>query len=221
MRLLSFEWQVAKVFCTSPRLRPFHRLFISCNEAVNVTDWCCACEKCAFVFIILSAFLPPLEVHTIFQGRDLFADKTMTNTFLALIGEGENGAKPLECVGTFFETRAAVEMAVGVIMKNPTKVGDTSHVPDSSVSEYVQLHGQADSVVSPNCSSLRSGKNVRSIDNGVKDEEEIKARRGGLVLPVALREVCGCLGLSTSELPEFANLPLEEKFAAVLNKYIR
>lgn len=59
----------------------------------------------------MSAFLPPPRVWGVF-GDDLFEKPTLTDTFLALLGGAEGKAtKPFECVGTFAEVKAAVELA--------------------------------------------------------------------------------------------------------------
>ena len=29
------------------------------QQSVSCTEWCCDCEKCAFIFLLLSAWLPP------------------------------------------------------------------------------------------------------------------------------------------------------------------
>jgi hypothetical protein len=162
---------VAKIFCTSTRLKAFHSKFISCNEVVNVTEWCCKCEKCAFVCLILSAFLPPSEVRAVFHGRDLLSDVNMTKTFLSLVGGVGDGEKPFECVGTSSETQAAVEMTVGMLMK--------------SAENDCYLTGDH-----------------------------------GMCFPQGLVPVCDYLGISTSELPEYAGLPVDEQLTAVINKYI-
>ncbi len=111
--------QVAEIFCTAPRLKPFHEHFISCNEVVNSTEWCCKCDKCAFVYIILSGFLTPREVQSVFHGKDLLSDWDMCDKFLSLVGGMGDGEKPFECVGTALETQAAVEMAIGQLLKTP------------------------------------------------------------------------------------------------------
>ena len=165
---------MAKVFCTSPRLKEFHNLFISCNEVVNVTEWCCKCEKCAFVYIILSAFLPPPQVQAVFHGRDLFSDESMSRTFLSLVGGCGDGTKPFECVGTFSETQAAVEMSLGVLMRQSS------------------------------------------------EEEEEEGEGGGCrgCVPQGLQQACQHVGLSTERPPEFADLPLDAQFTAVMSKYV-
>lgn len=110
---ISHMWdlEVAKVFCTHPMLIPFHSVFLSCNEPIDHTRWCATCEKCAFVFLLMSAFLPPPQVWAVF-GDNLFEKRALANTFLALIGRADvKDAKPFECVGTFGEAKAAVELS--------------------------------------------------------------------------------------------------------------
>jgi hypothetical protein len=106
-----WDLEVAKVFCTHPLLLPFHGVYLSCNEPIDHTRWCGTCEKCAFVFLLMSAFLPPPQVWSVF-GDDLFQKDNLTHTFLSLVGCAEQTeAKPFECVGTFGEAKAAVELS--------------------------------------------------------------------------------------------------------------
>jgi hypothetical protein len=51
------------------------------------------------------------------------------------------------------------------------------------------------------------------------EEQEWKSRKESMI-PAGLREVCECLDLSMMSLPEFAGLPPEEEFAAVLEKHV-
>jgi hypothetical protein len=107
-----WEIEIAQVFCMDCCLRPFHHLFISCNEPLNNgNDWCCKCEKCCFVFLLFSAWLRIEEVTSIF-GCNLFEKESLIPTFLSLVGGADDGAKPFECVGTFQEASAAAEMAI-------------------------------------------------------------------------------------------------------------
>lgn len=59
-------------FCRHPQYFP---AFLSCNEALRDVRggqrWCRRCAKCAFVFLMLSAFLPPAVVEEVF-GANLF-----------------------------------------------------------------------------------------------------------------------------------------------------
>eukprot|EP01034_Spumella_vulgaris_P022051 gene22051-28146_t len=106
-----WELEITRIFCTDAHLIPFHPLFLSCNSPLeNGTAWCARCEKCAFMFLLLSAWLPSnTVVNTIFGGVNMLRDVTLTNTFMALIGcHGVN--KPFDCVGTASEARAAVHL---------------------------------------------------------------------------------------------------------------
>lgn len=66
--------------------------------------WCCECPKCAFVYSILSPFIPREKIVKIF-GKNLFAEEKLKNLFLELLGVQEN--KPFECVGTAEEVAVA------------------------------------------------------------------------------------------------------------------
>lgn len=140
---------MARIFCCHPNAQRFHNVFISCNEPVNTgTRWCLHCEKCAFVYLVFSAWMSPNKVWGIF-GENIFEKKDMSIIFQSLIGIKGNkmidnfmtktevnnnersrthgdsksnndsipprqttNMKPFECVGTFEECGAAVELAI-------------------------------------------------------------------------------------------------------------
>jgi hypothetical protein len=93
-------------------------VFSSCNrnfvvdsiqpQAERGAFWCGGCPKCAFVFTMLSGFLPKQEVIGIF-GKDLFADANLLQLFKDLLGRGTS--KPFECVGTADEMTVALGRA--------------------------------------------------------------------------------------------------------------
>jgi hypothetical protein len=85
-------------------------VFTSCNRAFHLEEsrrrnWCGECPKCAFVFLMLSPFVPKTQMDSIF-GKDLFADPALRPLFLDLLAIGD-GHKPFECVGEPSECRAA------------------------------------------------------------------------------------------------------------------
>jgi len=85
-------------------------VFTSCNRAFHLEEsrrrnWCGECPKCAFVFLMLSPFVPKTQMDSIF-GKDLFADEKLRPLFLDLLAIGD-GHKPFECVGEPSECRAA------------------------------------------------------------------------------------------------------------------
>ena len=67
-------------------IRATHRR-MSTHEPLghNSSRWCAECEKCAFVFALLSAFNSPPEVWSIF-GDDLFQTSTASARFNELLG---------------------------------------------------------------------------------------------------------------------------------------
>ena len=64
------------------------------------------------MYLVISAFLPPPRVHEIFDGFDMLSDPGLCGVFLSLVGGGNGGTKPYECIGTFAESSAAVELTV-------------------------------------------------------------------------------------------------------------
>ena len=94
-----WEVQIAQLFC-SERLRRYHSVFTSCNEAVPETRACARCAKCLFVALLLSAFLEagPEGAWGVF-GDDVLQREDLQPLLEALLGQ-DGAPKPLECVGT-------------------------------------------------------------------------------------------------------------------------
>lgn len=130
-----WEVQIVALFVRSPQFLP---LFISCNLP-DGTRWCGRCAKCAFVFVLLSAFVePPSGVCTLSAqalrvsnpnvpafppsvfskawavfGDNLFEEELLFAQFDSLAGVAST-TKPLECVGTAEEVRFCLTRAVRV-----------------------------------------------------------------------------------------------------------
>ena len=104
------ELAIARAFA---RLPQYHSAFTSCNrifqleKAKRAETWCCNCDKCRFVFLILAAFIAPQDLHTIF-GTDMLDDAAQFGGFALLTATG--GHKPFECVGEVEESVAAVRL---------------------------------------------------------------------------------------------------------------
>lgn len=104
------EIEIAKLFSSHKKYFP---VFSSCNKNyrikgdVNQKKWCGECPKCAFVFIILAAYLSKEEVVKIFD-KNLLNDSELIPLYQDLIGKGK--MKPFDCVGTFEESRQALEI---------------------------------------------------------------------------------------------------------------
>lgn len=106
-----YELRIVKMFTEVGK--KYFQTFSSCNRNFTHTHdgtsrWCGECPKCAFAFLMLSAFLPKDEVIAIFK-KDLFEDRVLLSLFTDILGYGT--MKPFDCVGTFDESRVAFSMA--------------------------------------------------------------------------------------------------------------
>ena len=104
------ELSIARAFA---KFEQYHPAFTSCNRVFQIDperrlgSWCCDCDKCRFVFLILAPFLPPAKLTELF-GRDMLADPTQYDGFALLTATG--GEKPFECVGEVDECLAAIHL---------------------------------------------------------------------------------------------------------------
>ncbi len=100
------EFQIASIFAKNEKYFP---IFKSCNSGSKTNSWCGECPKCLFTFIILSPFVSPSRLETIF-GKNLFESPELLEYFKELIGDSE--VKPFECIGTVDEVVAATCLAI-------------------------------------------------------------------------------------------------------------
>lgn len=88
-------------------------VFSSCNRAYRHGEhqmfWCGECAKCAFVCLILTPFVEPSELLSIWGGKNLLLEPSLEATYRQLLGI--EGDKPLDCVGEIKEARAAMRLA--------------------------------------------------------------------------------------------------------------
>jgi hypothetical protein len=104
------ELGIARAFAA---MTSYHPVFTSCNRlfridpAQRLSSWCCDCDKCRFVYLVLAPFTAPDQLTGIF-GTDLLADPSQYDGFALLTATG--GEKPFECVGEVDECLAAVRM---------------------------------------------------------------------------------------------------------------
>ena len=109
------EYRIAEIF--SKKCTDYFEVFSSCNrnfhldKSKNLTGsrFCCECEKCAFVFLILSNFVNMDVLIGVF-GANLFESKNLLSVYSDMFGLGSK--KPWECVGSFEESRHAAKMAM-------------------------------------------------------------------------------------------------------------
>ncbi|AVG24456.1 QueC queuosine biosynthesis protein-like protein [Pontimonas salivibrio] len=90
----------------------YHRVATSCNRAYRLdagdVSWCGECDKCRFVYLVLSAYLSPQALRGIF-GRDLLDEPEQIPGYEELLGLARH--KPFECVGTEAESLVALSVA--------------------------------------------------------------------------------------------------------------
>lgn len=104
------ELSIARAFS---RFTQYHPVFTSCNRvftldtARRLTSWCCDCDKCRFVFLILAPFMAPEQLTAIF-GADMLRDTDQYEGFALLSATG--GDKPFECVGEVEEVLVAIHL---------------------------------------------------------------------------------------------------------------
>ncbi|NNE06819.1 MAG: endonuclease domain-containing protein [Xanthomonadales bacterium] len=93
-------------------LTRYHGVFSSCNRNFHLEGsriegrWCGNCPKCRFTSLALAPFMNPGQLSDI-TGHDLLNDPEQEAGFRALCNLGAD--KPLECVGSVDESRAAIK----------------------------------------------------------------------------------------------------------------
>lgn len=100
------ELQIAMLFS---RYEKYFDVFKSCNAGSKQDIWCGRCAKCLFAYIILSPFIKPEWLNTIF-GKSMLDDCELRGYFEELTGHTES--KPFECVGTISEVNTALMMTI-------------------------------------------------------------------------------------------------------------
>lgn len=105
------EYAIVERFSKFPQ---YFSEFSSCNRNFNIIEhdptpkWCGMCPKCAFVFALLSGFIPKKELTGIFK-TDMYSNPDLIPPFKELLGI--SGFKPFECVGTPDEVKLAMAYA--------------------------------------------------------------------------------------------------------------
>lgn len=115
LRSLS-ELRVADLF-VKHAWEKYGHMFSSCNianyqQGADNTSlkWCGACPKCANSYLLFAPYLAKTELITLFEGRDLFEQPSLTHTFKGLLGI-DGVPKPFECIGEVDELRSAYHKA--------------------------------------------------------------------------------------------------------------
>lgn len=137
------ELQIASLFSHMPEY--FHH-FKSCNVGSKTDSWCGLCPKCLFTFIILSPFLNPETLVSIF-GHNLLDDPAMERTLEELSGIA--GIKPFECIGTVEEVNVALNEAVKMYEKDNIPYllkifKDKGNLMNKTQGDFQRLSGRTD-----------------------------------------------------------------------------
>jgi len=115
------ELEISRKFSKYQKYFP---VFSSCNAGMKISAkgllgakkrWCGKCPKCLFVFLTLYPFLEEKKIIKIF-GNNLFEDRTLLSAMKDIIGKGK--IKPFECVGTYKESRKAINLSIKKSIKN-------------------------------------------------------------------------------------------------------
>ncbi len=110
-----YEYKIAELFSTQDQ---YFTTFSSCNKNFrihkdtniwNQSLWCWECEKCVFVFLLLSGPLWLEKVIEIFW-KNVLDDESLSQILLQIIGKWDH--KPFECVGTYEESLYAAKMLI-------------------------------------------------------------------------------------------------------------
>lgn len=112
------EIHIAKLFS---KIKKYNKVFASCNKNFKIIKdqepkrWCCKCDKCRFVFLILAPFIKKEELIEIF-GTNLLNDENQYEGYKELAGL--SGYKPFECVGEISESILAFNLLQKTDFKN-------------------------------------------------------------------------------------------------------
>jgi hypothetical protein len=120
------ELQIAMLFS---QFEKYFEVFRSCNVGSKQDVWCGNCAKCLFAYIILSPFIEPERLNTIF-GKKMLDDRGLKLYFDQLIGLAKT--KPFECVGTVGEVRSALNMTISRWYHDRRPALLEDYIPDST-----------------------------------------------------------------------------------------
>lgn len=115
------ELQIAAIFS---KMKAYHPIFRSCNAGSKTDVWCGNCPKCLFAAIILSPFVEPEKLNSIF-GSNLFEKSELLPALEELTGRV--AVKPFECVGTVDEVNLALSLTMQRYYKNAGEVPQLLH----------------------------------------------------------------------------------------------
>jgi len=109
------ELDIMKLFFAMSLEKEFAGEYTSCNRAINFTNgnqnqklWCGECDKCAFMFLLMSG-AGRYGYATELFGEDLISKPMLKHVYCALLGLTDS--KPFECAGEIEESRQSMDIA--------------------------------------------------------------------------------------------------------------
>ena len=132
------EVHIGKLFskyCSAyfPYFTSCNRLFYL-NESKRLEHWCCTCDKCRFVFLVLALHIDKKNLVKIMGGKNLFEMEENLPGYKELLGL--TGHKPFECVGEIQECRYAFkQLSIKEEWKNDFIIKELSYLLKEEVIE--------------------------------------------------------------------------------------
>lgn len=130
-----YEIHIAKLFS---KIKKYDKVFSSCNKNFKIVKneepkrWCCDCDKCRFVFLILAPFIEKDKLIEIF-GENLLGNEKQYIGYEELTGF--SGHKPFECVGEINESITAFNLLKNTDFKNDVIVKKINKEIESQYTE--------------------------------------------------------------------------------------
>lgn len=161
------EIYIAKIFAGNSFNR-YHGIFVSCNRNYRIQNrlctWCCNCDKCRFVFLVLAPFMNREKLVSIF-GKNLFEDGSQLDGFRRLCGLED--FKPFECVGEIEESIYAL-LHVNGDFKNDLIVRQLREELKSTPVSAINMGDRQ---------NIQNIKNIKDIQDtqGIRDVQNIRS----------------------------------------------
>lgn len=123
------------------KLDDYFDKFVSCNIGISKGKWCCNCEKCAFIYLCLGAFLENEKTKSVF-GQDLLVKPKIRKIIIHLCSEQ---TKAWECVGVRAECQLALKLLLDLNPKMdfkeyPYRKDLEKSCNDVKVEEYTRVY---------------------------------------------------------------------------------
>ena len=186
----------------------------SCNH--NNNRFCNNCEKCCFIFLILSAWLPLTQIHKIFNDNLFLHEIKLQKYFYQLIGFQRNdktneiiitNMKPFECVGTILEAKCAIHLtflryyeyySIKLINNHKNQTENTQIIQQNinSIENNNQIIEKND-----NNNQIILKNDIKSVNNNENSNENIENNviNSETILPRILKQLINLMKIEKDE----------------------